>query len=160
MQPDLPIGMRFAIISRAFKRNMDARVRTLGLTGVQCGVLGQLRRLEQGGNGEIHQRMLEEATHMSHPTMTDIIKRLEKNGFIQCRPSRADRRYKSISSTPRAEEVHKALQAFNEATFAQLSEGLSPAQVEALFSILDTMLHNACQCPCGLPEIQKGSDTL
>ena len=40
-----PCGARFSMLSRAFKRRIDERVGQMGLTAVQCDVLGNLHRL-------------------------------------------------------------------------------------------------------------------
>ena len=67
MDDKLPMGLRFSLLHRAFKRRMDALLSEKELTGVQFGVLGALIRRERQGAEEISQRDLEEATHVGHP---------------------------------------------------------------------------------------------
>ena len=93
MERDLPMGFRFSMLHRAFRRRMDAMLSEKDLTGVQFGVLGALDRLSHEGETEISQRRLEEATRISHATMTDILRRLEKKDFIRCEQSSRDRRF-------------------------------------------------------------------
>ena len=78
MEKELPIGLRFSLLHRSFKKQLDEQLKEKELTGVQFGVLGQLGRLERSGQGEVYQKDLELATHVTHPTMTEIVKRLEK----------------------------------------------------------------------------------
>lgn len=92
MKSDMPIGLRFSLLHRAFIRQMDQRLLEKDLTGVQFGVLAALIRLEERGEAELSQRDLENASRVTHPTMTEIIKRLEKKGFLLCRPGQLDRR--------------------------------------------------------------------
>ena len=82
MKSDMPIGLRFSLLHRAFLRQMDQRLLEKDLTGVQFGVLAALIRLEERGEAELSQRDLENASRVTHPTMTEIIKRLEKRAFF------------------------------------------------------------------------------
>ena len=56
----------------------------MGLTAVQLRVLGEVSRSESKGVEEINQKDLEKALAVTHPTMTEIIKRLEKNNAVIC----------------------------------------------------------------------------
>lgn len=152
MNCEMPMGLRFSIVSRAFKKRTDELLREQDMTGVQLGVLGQLRHLELTGLSEIRQRDLEEAAHMSHPTMTEILKRLERKELVELRPSANDRRCKLIRSTPKAEELHLRLGEVDRNVFEMLCTGLEREQLDALLTALDTMIDNAAKC-CG-----KGCD--
>ena len=143
MKHELPYGMRFSILGRAFKRQLDQRLLEKDLTGVQLGVLKELERLEDTGVAEVNQRDLENASHVTHPTMTEILKRLERKGFIRCCQSSLDRRHKCISSTEKARQLRQELSHMDSAILAQLSRGLSQQQLETLWEILDVMLDNA-----------------
>ena len=152
MEKELPVGLRFSILDRYFRRRMDALLRERDLTGVQFGVLGQLHRLECGGSEEVNQRDLESATRVTHPTMTEIVKRLEKQGFVECGTSLRDRRYKSIRSTEKAGDLLKEHAELDAGVFQALCRGLSDEEIRALLCIMDKMLENACS------GCQKGSD--
>ena len=71
----------------------------MGLTAVQLRVLGELSRSESKGVEEINQKDLEKTLAVTHPTMTEIIKRLEKKNAVICTQSRLDKRYKKINCT-------------------------------------------------------------
>ena len=77
----VPRGLRFAILQKTIRRQMDEYVRETGLTGTQVGVLGELGRLERESAGEVAQKALEAAAHVTHPTMTELLKKLEKKGL-------------------------------------------------------------------------------
>ena len=47
----VPRGLRFAILQKTIRRQMDEYVRETGLTGTQVGVLGELGRLERESAG-------------------------------------------------------------------------------------------------------------
>ena len=143
MNCELNAGMRFAIISRFFRHEMDEAGAKNDLTGVQMMVMGQLHKLESSGMKEIRQRDLENAAHLGHPTMTEIIKRLEKKGFVECGVSPTDRRSKAIRSTPRAEALHLELEQVDRLVFDGLCQGMSPEDQQRLLSAMDLMLKNA-----------------
>ena len=142
MEQTMPMGLRLTLLHRAFRRQLDERLQAQGLTGVQFGVLSQLRRLQCGGQREINQRDLEGAMQVTHPTMTEIIKRLEKQGFVACAPSERDRRFKSIRPTDKAEALHREMDELDGSIFRELSRGLTPEEVAALTAITDKMLDN------------------
>ena len=62
----VPRGLRFAILQKTIRRQMDEYVRETGLTGTQVGVLGELGRLERESAGEVTQKALEAAAHVTH----------------------------------------------------------------------------------------------
>ena len=74
----VPKGLRFAILQKTIRRQMDEYVRETGLTGTQVGVLGELGRLERESAGEVTQKALEAAAHVTHPTMTELLKKLHQ----------------------------------------------------------------------------------
>lgn len=152
MNCEMPMGLRFSIVSRAFKKQTDELLKEQDMTGVQLGVLDQLCQLEMNGVSEIRQRDLEEAAHMSHPTMTEILKRLERKELVEMHPGANDRRCKLIRSTPKAEELHSKLGEVDRAVFEMLRTGLDSSQLETLMTALDIMIGNAAKC-CG-----KGCD--
>ena len=153
MKYDLPYGMRFSILGRTFKRQLDERLLEKDLTGVQLGVLKELERLEASGVAEVNQRDLEKASHVTHPTMTEILKRLERKGFVCCCQSSHDRRHKCISSTEKSRQLRQELSCMDEAILEELSRGLSRQQLETLWEILDVMLDNAFNiCKKGCDE--------
>lgn len=96
MKRQIPPGRRFSILDRVFKARISGRAKEYGLTPVQLRVLGCLSRLESYNIGEINQKDLEMEEHLTHQTMTEIIKKLSAKGYIECSISQKDRRYKKI----------------------------------------------------------------
>ena len=143
MEERTPVGFRFSVMHRAMKRQMDEYIKAEGLTGVQLFVLGELRRLENSGAKEVNQRDLENVSRVTHPTMTDILKRLEKKGYIRCSRSETDRRYKCIASTESATGLREKLTQADEMAFQRLWSGLSAEQIAQLGAITEIMAKNA-----------------
>ena len=107
MEHQLPYGLRFSLIGRFFKKRLNQQLMEKELTGVQLTVLKELERLESSGAAEVNQRDLENISHVTHPTMTEILKRLERKEFISCRRSSMDRRHKCISTTEKARQLRQ-----------------------------------------------------
>lgn len=143
MEREVPMGMRFSIIARAFRIELDRRLREQELTGVQFAVLGQLMHMENEGAQEINQRCLEQANCVTHPTMTEIIKRLEKKGYITCTPGKTDKRAKVIRSTEKTKCLHTMIEQTDREVAELLSRGLSPEQKLQLMEITRIMMQNA-----------------
>ena len=142
----MPKGLRFAILQKTIRRQMDEYVRETGLTGTQVGVLGELSLGHAGfmGVGAFSGVVaLEAAAHVTHPTMTELLKKLEKKGFVTCRTSEKDHRCKVVSATERAHELHHAIGVFDDRVFTALCRGLSEGEVAEFLRITDVMLENA-----------------
>lgn len=152
MERKMPMGLRFSLLHRAFMKQLNERLQEKGLTGVQFGVLGQLRRLRRAGQEEINQRDLEEATHVTHPTMTEIVKRLEKQGFVTCAPSERDRRFKCIRPTEKAAALQQEMDELDGAIFRELCRGLSEEEVFLLEIATSKMIDSIC----GQREMKRG----
>ena len=143
MEHQLPYGLRFSLIGRFFKKRLNQQLMEKELTGVQLTVLKELERLESSGAAEVNQRDLENISHVTHPTMTEILKRLERKEFISCRRSSMDRRHKCIITTGKARELHQQLDEMDRAVLSELCLGLSREQLEQLEQITNVMLDNA-----------------
>ena len=143
MDEKLPVGLRFSLLHRAFRRRMDALLSEKELTGAQFGVLMALLHLEREGAEEISQRALEDRSRVTHATMTEILKRLEKKGFVSMEQSLRDRRSKCIHALDRAYRLKEELAELEEETFAWLCTGLRQEEIAALLAATDRMLHNA-----------------
>jgi len=139
---DMPIGMKFAIVHRAFRREIDTLLSQRDITGAQMGVLGELRRLEEKCEGEINQRELERASHLTHPTMTEIIKKLEQKGYVACRTDSEDRRRKLICSTPKAVELRRDMNAMDMKVLEKMARGIDGDDLETTRRVINAMLEN------------------
>ena len=142
MSVHMPFGLKIAIVNRAFRKKMDDKAASMGLTSVQLRVLGSVSRLEEKGKGEIHQNDLERIEHVTHPAMTKLIQKLESKGFIKCVPSEIDSRYKRIICTEKSEGIHKVILRHDTEVLSDLSKGLTDEQKIILIQSIDGVLRN------------------
>lgn len=142
MRSAMPFGLKIAIINRAFRKRLDEKAGTMGLTAVQLRVLGSVSRLEAAGETEIHQNDLECIEHVTHPAMTKLLQRLESKGFIQCVPSARDRRYKKITCTEKSTGIHKMILEQDEEVLSELCRNFSEEQKRTMLELADRLLDN------------------
>ena len=143
MNPEkMSAGMRFSVIHRVFRKRMDALLSEYDLTGPQLCVLGQLARLSEDG-GEVNQRGVESAVHLSHASVTAMLQRLESKGFIESARSGVDKRSKCLRLTEKAEALHESIFALDTQVFDSLCEGMTQAQRGQMCELLNRMLNNA-----------------
>lgn len=142
MNEKLPLGVRFSIISRAIKKSIDEYLCELDLTAVQFMVLNELIRLEKSCCGTINQKALEGKVNVTHATMTQILKKLEKNGYIHCRPDENDRRSKCVSSSEKAAQLLDSLKLIDCETNEKVCTGMSDEQKRLLDELTEMMVEN------------------
>ena len=142
MAVKMPLGLRIAIIDRAFRRKMDEWAEEIGITAVQLRVLGEVSLMEDNGVEEVNQKDLEHIEQVTHPTMTGIIKRLEAKGFLICAPSENDRRYKKISCTEKSRGIHKESAKKEALVVKEMCKDFTPEQMEAFLQMTEMMLQN------------------
>ena len=138
----MPFGLKIAIIKRAFRKRMDEKAASMGITSVQLRVLGSISRLEASGETEIHQNDLEQIEHVTHPAMTKLLQRLESKGFIQCVPSAKDRRYKKITCTERSAGIHHVILAQDAEVLEEFCKNFTQEKKEMLTHLTDLLLKN------------------
>ncbi len=138
----MPFGLQIAIINRAFRKKLDEKASSMGLTAVQLRVLGSVSRLEEKGGGEIHQNDLEKLERVTHPAMTGIIAKLQAKGFVTCVASASDRRYKKINCTEKAKGVHRFILDQDREVMESLCENFTAKQKENLIEGLRLLLGN------------------
>ena len=136
----MPFGLKIAVINRAFRKKLDEKAASLGLTAVQLRVLGSISRLEAAGETEIHQNDLERIEHVTHPAMTKLLQRLESKGLVRCVPGSRDRRYKKITCTEQTAEIYKTILAQDAEVFAELCRNLTEDQKQELVQLADMIL--------------------
>jgi MarR family transcriptional regulator for hemolysin len=136
------LGLIFKRIFHAVKKDADNRMKEWDLTMSQAMVLEYLSNPPPENPT---QKDIEHHFGLQHPTVSGILKRLEKHGFIRTEISEADRRAKNIYLTERALLVDrraKSHQAQMEETFVR---GFTPREVETLRSYLERVLANVTE---------------
>ena len=123
---------------------MSNALAAMDLTAAQCHIMGFITHREQPPCA----RDIEDAFHLSHPTVSGLLSRLEKKGFIEFRPDEKDRRCKRIHILAKGleldETVHKAI-LNNE---AQLVSGFTEEEKILFHQFLQRAIRNMGGDPC------------
>lgn len=110
-------------IHNEMDRRRNITLNKHGVTGTQSDIV---QYLLENSDKEVYQRDLEKLFNQSNPSMTGILNRLEKKGFIIREVSIKDSRYKRIILTQKTYElvleIKKDLLTFNNNYNKMLSE--------------------------------------
>ena len=85
---------------------------------------------------------IEEAFHLSHPTVSGLLSRLEKKGFVELRTDENDRRCKRIYVLPKGKECHETMHQIIESIENRLVSGFSPEEQQQFAAFLDRAIAN------------------
>ena len=140
-QHDVPISLLFKIADVTFSKRLNSANEEYGLTGNQAQLLGTIRKCRKEMD-EVFPSTLEERIHVSRPTMSGLLKRLEAKGFIIFAPSSKDKRYKQVLLTEKAEAVNQRIGEKIFETERKMLEGISEEDVEIARTIVKKMIEN------------------
>ena len=133
------LGLIFRRISHSAKKDTDNYLKKWDLTMSQAMVL---EFLNNSPDKELTQKAIEQHFNLQHPTVSGILKRLEKHGFITTATNEGDRRVKNIYLTEKAGQLDtraKMRQAEMEAVYVK---GFLPEETETLRKLLVRVLGN------------------
>lgn len=135
------IGFRVRTLSVAIKRAVDASKAKNGqcCTGTHGWVIGYLY---ENRHRDVFQRDIEKQFSVRRPTMTEILKLMEKNGLIERVRDEKDARLKKIKLTPLALDIHKRHEQHIELFEASLREGITNDEMKAFFTVMDKISAN------------------
>jgi len=92
--------------------------------------------------GILHLRDLTELSLKDKSTITAVISRLEKNGYVTRVRDGNDKRLVNIQVTEKAAGIKPALEKISEKMNARLFEGLSAEEKNTLFKLMTRISHN------------------
>ena len=117
-EDDNYIGYMLSDVARLIRTIFDRRVRDIGLTRAQWLVLSRVYR-----RPGVSQTELADMLEVDRASAGRMIDRMEKNGWVERRPDRTDRRINRLHLTDDARKVHADMWAIAEAT---VDDALSP----------------------------------
>lgn len=120
----------------------------MGLTASQGRVLGYVAHHPEPPCP----RDIENDFHLSHPTVSGLLSRLEQKGFLQLRTDPEDRRCKRIYLLEKGKacqtQIHQRIHQHE----AQLVQGFTPEEQAQFASLLQRAIENLGNCPCKTKE--------
>lgn len=98
--------------------------------------------LEDNQGKEIFVKDIEAQLKISKSVASNLVKRMEKNGFIQTLPSTTDKRYKQVIMTEMAQTKIKPLKSWHQELVTQLFSGIPHEDFEAMMRLMDQLKKN------------------
>lgn len=134
-----PIGFLVKQINNVYEKDLNERLKRLGITSSQCAVLDYLFHTNKE---EVNQRDVERNLSLKNPTVTGILKRLDEKGFILCVPNATDKRKKNIYLTEKAYDIQRKMEYDRRKLDRELTRGMTKKEVAALTRGLEKLLYN------------------
>lgn len=134
-----PIGFLIKQINNVFEKELNDRLRTVGITSSQCAVLDYLFH---SNKEEVNQRDIERNLNLKNPTVTGLLKRLDEKGYVLCVPNEEDKRKRNIYLTEKAYDIQRRMEADRKKLDKRLTMGLTKKEVAAVTRALEKMLYN------------------
>ena len=133
------IGAKLRTLSAAFAQEANRRTAEVGLTGSQAFFVGYLIHHR---DQPVYPRDLEREFEFSHPTVSGILSRLEKKGFVTFRAGETDRRRKQILVTEKGLQAHDAVIRQLDAVETQALSGMSGQEIAEFHRLLSLAMQN------------------
>lgn len=147
-------GHLLKVLSGCIQTSMNNALASMDLTSAQGHIMGYLSRRSQPPCP----RDIEETFHLSHPTVSGLLSRLEKKGFVELRPDDTDRRCKRIYVLPKGKQLNETMYQTILENEARLVVGFSPEEQELFASLLLRAIENMGASVC-IRKIKEESDT-
>lgn len=123
---------------------MTGALEEMELTAAQGHIMGFLARHSDPPCS----RDIEEAFHLSHPTVSGLLSRLEKKGFIEFRTDEKDRRCKRIYVLPKGRECQETMHQTIQNIEYRLVDGFTAEEQTQFFAFLERAIFNMGGTPC------------
>lgn len=137
-----PIGFLIKQINNIFEKDLNEKLKKLGITSSQCAVLDYLFHTSKE---EVSQRDVERHLCLKNPTVTGLLKRLDEKGYILCVPNAKDKRKKNIYLTEKAYDIQRRMEAERKKQDRELTRGMSRREIEAVRKNLEKLLYNIAE---------------
>lgn len=149
------VGHLIKILNEKLKSRANRLLRDNGLTLAQMETMWYIH--SHGGSAA--QKDIEQFFHISHPTVTGILSRMEKNGFITSSRDPEDKRVRIVRTTEKADGFRDLSLQHKKKMEATLARGFSAEELEMIRRGLRCMISNLDE-GAALPESEgSGSES-
>ncbi|QDU80821.1 Transcriptional regulator SlyA [Polystyrenella longa] len=131
------LGYWTALTSHAYRRTLDAELNRQNITIRQWEVLALLSL-----NGEQNQVQLADQLCIEPPTLAGVIKRMERDGWLERTCCQEDRRKNNIRPTPKAEALWQQMVDCCRKIRAQATAGMTEEEINQYISLCQRVIKN------------------
>lgn len=157
------IGYRMRYFNRCMKRLVDQsnrnREQTYGMSMTDGWIL---HYLDEHEGEEVLQKNIETDLHIKKSALTQQLNEMEAKGLIRRSISEHDSRYKCISHTQKAMEIHEQIKEEIECHERLMTKGIDDRDLAVFSRVLDQMIQNISGEPQTVhrPEWMCKNDSL
>ncbi|MBQ1207779.1 MAG: MarR family transcriptional regulator [Lachnospiraceae bacterium] len=144
-------GHRIRVLHWCTDQIMTDALAQMGLTASQGRIMGYLAHYPQPPCA----RDIAEAFQLSHPTVSGLLGRLEKKGFIKFLCDEQDRRSRRIYLLPKGLESVKRIEDTIMLNEQRMVQGFSGEEREQFMALLDRAISNMGGSPCQLCSMKE-----
>ena len=137
-------GHMLRVLHWCTDQTMTGALARMDLTAAQGHIMGYLAHSPNPPCS----RDIEEAFQLSHPTVSGLLSRLEKKGFIEFRPDEKDRRCKRIHMLPKGQACIELMHHTIRENEERIVQGFSDAEKAQFASLLERAISNMGGSPC------------
>ena len=137
-------GHRIRVLHWCTDQTMTNALAQMDLTAAQGHIMGFLAHRQQPPCS----RDIEEAFQLSHPTVSGLLNRLEKKGFIEFRPDTEDRRCKRIYILEKGHQCNALIHQTIEDNEQRMVKDFTPEEREQFYAFLERAIANMGGSPC------------
>ena len=142
------IGYRMRYFNRCMQRLVDQKNRTREETyGMSMTDGWILRYLHEHEGEEVFQKNIETDLHIKKSALTQQLNEMEAHGLIRRSISKHDSRYKCISRTDKALEIHQQIMDEIEEHEKLMRKGIDEEDLAVFSRVLDHMIQNISEEP-------------
>lgn len=135
--PNESVGFHCSLTYRAFVRVLEKRLDGTGISPAQFIALAHLTVF-----GDMPQAELAAHLSTSPVTVVKLIDRMERDGWVERRPSTRDRRVKQVIPTSKAETVWDELTEYARGVVEQAYRGIPEKDIDRLKETLSKIRKN------------------
>lgn len=125
-------------LSNKIRRRID----TFSSKGALSGAQGRALHFILAQTEDIFQKDIEEEYSLRPPTATELLKKMEQNGFIRREATSYDARLKKIIASEKALQYKEQVMIDITSLEEDLTKGISSAELEIFFQVTEKMLSN------------------
>lgn len=137
-------GHRIRVLHWCTDQTMSDTLAQMDLTAAQGHIMGFLSHQATPPCA----RDIAEEFQLSHPTVSGLLSRLEKKGFIEFRPDEQDRRSRRIHILPKGRDCHNRIVETIHANEQRMVQGFTEEERRQFMEFLDRAIANMGGSPC------------
>lgn len=138
-EPSKQVGPRLRMLSHLIELAIGRKLSDQDLTSTQSFIIHYLWERQEE---TVYPKDIEKRFHLTHPTVSGILQRLEMRNFIQTQPDPHDRRCRQIVLAPKGLAIHQEVGTLISAMESAMTTGMSDLETQQLLVLLDRAYEN------------------